>query len=510
MKNKIFLVLIITVSFILYSCSEDKLDFNPTNRYTEEIFWLNEIQAEAGLAACYNPLRNAGAYGSATPLWQEVFTPNATAYQSPMLQIGQSLHDAGSGGIISSRWSTSWQGIGRCNTLIERIVDVPMSESKRNGMIAQAKFLRALYYSKLINHYGDVPLILESPRLEHVELPRTPKSEVLTQIIKDLDEAAAILPVNAAPGMPTKGACYALKARQYIYNSMFAEAAASAKQVMDMDKYKLFPNYRDLFMPEYQSNDEVIFEVVFHAPLYGHSYDLINRQYNSNAPIRDLIDAYLMADGSTIDESPDYDPDAYWENRDPRFKMNIVYPGSMYMGQIVTDSRFALTGYSIKKYSIYDDDNQYNNVFLHGGQSDINYMVLRYADILLIYAEAKTELNQIDQSVYDAINMVRSRAGMVEVQHSNPELPTYVAMGDQAKMRETIRLERRIEFAGEGYYLMDIWRWRIAHEVMRGPVYNFNYDYMWDRYFDESRNYLWPIPQSEMDNSPNFVQNPGF
>lgn len=510
MKKSIFLISIVTGFIVLISCSESLLDTTPTNKYTEDIFWKSETQANAGLAACYQTLRAGGIYGACTPLWEETATPNAKDYNSGsgFYHIGEGGHDASNTYIINYRWRHCYQGIGRCNTLIDRIGAINMTDSKKTMMIAEAKFMRALYYGLLINYYGDVPLILEAPKLEHKTLPRTAKEEVFTQIIKDLDEAAEVLPINAAlPGKPTKGACYALKAREYLYHGKITEAASAAKQVMEMNKYTLFSNYRNLFMPENENNSEVIFDVQFLYPNYCHSFDLIDRQYNTNAPLRDLIDAYLMADGSTIKESPAYNPVSYWENRDPRFRMTLVWPGSKYMGVTVTNTRFAFTGYTFKKYSVYDEDNKYNTVILNDNQSDINYIVLRYADILLMYAEAKTELNQIDQSVYDAVNLVRTRAGMPVLQSTDPTKPTYVAMGDQTKMREVIRLERRIEFAGEGFYYMDILRWKIAHIVNNGPIYTYNHSQIMVRKFDQNRDYLWPVPSYETQENPNLKPN---
>ncbi|HOX74487.1 MAG TPA: RagB/SusD family nutrient uptake outer membrane protein [Bacteroidales bacterium] len=513
MKKIHIITILVAVFIFMMSCSESLLDLNPTNKYTEDIFWKSETQADAGLAACYETLRNTGIYGGGgwtTPLWEETATPNATDYNSSsgFYQIGGGTHDASNTGIINNRWGHSYEGIGRCNTLIDRIGDIAMSETKKTTMIAEAKFLRAVYYSLLINYYGDAPLILEAPKLEHKTLPRTPKDQIFTQIIKDLDEAAAVLPVNAAmPGKPTKGACYALKARQYLYHGKFSEAATSAKQVMDMNKYSLFPDYRALFMPENENNQEVIFDVQYLYPNYCHSFDLINRQYNTNAPLRDLVDAYLMKDGSTIEESADYNAATYWENRDPRFRMTLVWPGSKYMGKTVTNTQFAQTGYTFKKYGIYDEDNQYNKVILNASESDINYIVLRYADILLMYAEAKTELNEVDQSVFDAFNLVRTRAGMPGLQSTDPSLPTYVAMGDQEEMRKAIRLERRIEFAAEGYYYMDILRWKIAHIVNNGPIFTYNYTQKLVRKFTNPRDYLWPVPSYEIQENPALAPN---
>jgi hypothetical protein len=175
---------------------------------------------------------------------------------------------------------------------------------------------------------------------------------------------------------------------------------------------------------------------------------------------------------------------------------------------------FPQTGYTFKKYSVYDEDNAYNNVIKNGNQSDINYIVLRYADILLIYAEAKTELNQIDESVYEAVNAVRNRESvrMPLFQQTDPsDAATYVAMDDQTRMRDIIRHERRIEFAGEGYYYMDILRWRMAEIVMNGPVYTYNYTQKLVRVFNKDRDYLWPVPAYEIWENPALEpNNPGW
>jgi hypothetical protein len=516
MKKNIITLFAIAGIMVLTGC-EDLLDTDPENKYTEDTFWQTETQANAGLTACYKTLRNTGIYGGsdwATPLWEDTATPNATDYNSAsgFFRIAEGIHDGSNSGIINNRWAHAYEGIGRCNTYLARVPDIPMDETKKNQGIAEAKFLRALYYSLLINYYGDAPLILDPPVKEHNTLPRTPKDQIFTQIIKDLDEAAAVLGVNPTQtGRATKGACYALKARQYLYHGKFAGAAAAAKQVMDLKKYSLFPNYRDLFMPANENNSEVIFDVQYLYPNYCHSFDLIRRQYDTSAPLRDLIDAYLMDDGSDIHTSSRYNADRYWENRDPRFRMTLVWPGSKFRGTTVTNTTFAQTGFTYKKYSIYDEDNANNNVIKNSNQSDINYIVLRYADILLMYAEAKTELNQIDQSVYDAVSLVRTRAGMPGIQSTDPTKPTYIAMGNQTKMRDVIRLERRIEFAGEGYYYMDIIRWRTAEVVMNGPIYKYDYTQKLVRTFNKNRDYLWPVPVYEMQENPDLApNNPGW
>ena len=517
-KFHIIKLILMGIAVMNMTGCEKWLDTDPKDRYTEDTFWQIESHADAGLTACYKTLRNSGIYGGdATPLWEDTATPNSADYNAEWYMIAEGIHTSASSGIIPNRWRHAYEGIGRCNTYLAKVDGISMSEAKKEQGKAEAKFLRAIYYSLLINYYCDAPLILDPPAKEHNTLPRTPKDEIFAQIIKDLDEASAVLGVKPTQtGRATKGACYALKARQYLYHNKFAEAAAAAKQVIDLNEYSLFPDYRALFMPANENNSEVIFDVQFLYPDYCHSFDLIRRQYATTSPLRDLIDAYLMDDGSTIDVSPRYNAENYWENRDPRFRMTLAWIGSIYRGQLITPgfTGFTQTGYTYKKYSIYDEDNEYNDVILNAGQSDINYIVLRYADILLMYAEAKIELNQIDESVYEAINAVRGRENvkMPPIQHTNPsDAANYAAITDQARLRDIVRLERRIEFAGEGYYYMDILRWRTAEIVNNQPALKYDYSLHRNRYFDKERHYLWPVPAYDIQENPALrPNNPGW
>lgn len=502
-------------AFVLSGCSSI-LETEPEYKYSEDTFWKTETQANAGLTAAYATLKKPGIYGGgswATPLWEETATPNATDYNSAsgFFRIAEGIHDGSNSGIINNRWAHAYEGIGRCNTYLAKVQAIPMDAAKKNLGIAEAKFLRALYYSLLINYYGDAPLILDPPVKEHNSLPRDPKAKIFDQIIKDLDEAAAVLGETPTQvGRATKGACIALKARQYLYHGKFQEAADAAKQVIDMKRYKLFPNYRGLFMPENENNSEVIFDVQYFFPNHCHSFDLIRRQFDTSAPLRDLVDAYQMNDGQTIQASARYDAKKYWENRDPRFGMTLVWPGSKFRGTTVTERTFAQTGFTFKKYSIYDEDNIYNNLIKNDSQSDINYIVLRYADVLLMYAEAKTELNQVDESVYEALNAVRTRptVAMPPIQHSDAkDAANFVAMSDQAGMRAAIRQERRIEFAGEGYYYMDILRWKTAEIVLNGPIFKHDYTQKLIRKFNKDRDYLWPVPVYEIQENPALEPN---
>ncbi|HVU57837.1 MAG TPA: RagB/SusD family nutrient uptake outer membrane protein [Puia sp.] len=522
--NKLFLACISIV--LLAGCSKHVLDTQPNNSYTEDTYWTSDKNALAYLSGCYQALMFNGVYGYATPLWEETATPNAYDYGNSdgfsLIALGtQNATNTTTGnivtGIISSRWTDAYGGVGRCNTLLANIDKVPVLDTAlRARMKAETKFLRALFYTLLETYYGDVPLILDEPDLAgQANLSRTPRLQVVAQILKDLNEAAPELPAKYSGsdiGRATKGAALGLMARVLLFEasplnnssgdvSKWAQAAAAAQAVMNLSDagYGLFPNYRSLFLPANENKQETVFDVQYSlvSPGLGNSFDLIDRSYNTNAPLLDLVNAYQCTDGLPIDQSPLYDAAHPYANRDPRMSMTIVYPGARYLGAVTTaNSPFQFTGYGVKKYSIYDSVAS-TNLINQAGKSETNYMVIRYADILLMYAEAQNEATGPDASVYDAVKQVRLRAGM-------PELPAGLT---QAQMRDAIHLERRVEFACEGFYYNDIRRWKTAEQVMNATIYNSQGQPIVQRSFDANRDYWWPVPQPQRDLDPNLSQN---
>jgi hypothetical protein len=520
---KKILIIIIVSGLIASSCTKTLLDTTPDDRYVQDNFWTSEEAATAALSGAYSVLASAGLYGGdATPLFEETATPNAYCYgnTSSWNSIAEGLQSASTGGIITGRWGDSYGGIGRCNTFLVNVDKVDMSEDLKIRMKGEARFLRALYYFNLENYWGDVPLVLDPPDPAAQDtLSRTPREQVVQQMLKDLDSAAAVLPLHYGSsdlGRATKGAALALKAKILLFeasplfnpaNDMnrWKIAADTLKAFMDMAStlgYDLYPDYRGLFLPENENNKEVIFDVQFIYPLQGNSFDLICRQYNSNAPLLGLAEAYQMKNGLPItDPLSGYDPGTPYLNRDPRLYATIVYPGDKYMGTTVTPSRFAITGYGVEKYSVYTEAKPPADLAdLKAGQSYTNYNVLRYADILLMYAEAQNEYAGPDETVYGAINEVRERAGM----------PDIVAGLSKDDMREAIRQERRVEFACEGYYYNDIRRWKTAENVMNATIYTWDNTPIETRQFDPAKDYWWPIPQTELDLDPNLEQNNGY
>lgn len=480
------------------SCSESFLDTTSTDTYNDANWWKNESQAISSLNGCYTVLRSSD-IGGTSNLSMENVSPNSYN-MSGEIALATGNHTPANTIEFKDVWDANYRGIGRTNNLLGNIDKVQMDEALKNRIIAEAKFLRAFFYSNLVNFYGGVPLILDPPDFEmHGSLPRNTRAEVVAQIIADLDEATSVLPLSySGPniGRATKGAALGLKTRVLLYEGRWAEAASTAKQVMDLQHYSLFPDYRGLFMLENENNSEVIFDVQYQMPEYSNSFDNLLEVQLNVAPTLDLVNSYLMKDGLPIDESPLYDPNNPYENRDPRLHKTIVFPGYMFLGRIVPQSKYFSTGFGFKKYTTYKDDLA-EPIYL---RSEINFIILRYADILLMYAEAQNEASGPDESVYEALHLIRERAGM-------PDIPGGL---DKEQMREAIRHERRIEMVNEALYYHDIRRWRTAEQVMNASVLNSKGEVVQVRTFNPQRDYLWPIHELLIQDNPALEQNPNY
>lgn len=499
LSNSISKLMLIASWGVLLSGCDDFLSTIPSDQYTEENFWESEEQAQAGLTGVYEILRG---YPANQIFYSPQITPNAVKFDNPggWRDIARGLAQT-TNPLFEDAWESNYQGIGRANTLLDNIDQVNADAELINEMKAEAKFLRAFFYADLVNKFGNVPLITDAPDLiEQGELPRSTKDEVVTQILKDLDEAANVLPQSNDPGRATKGAALALKARVLLYEGRWEEAANAAQAVMNLEVYSLFPDYRGLFMLENEGNSEVIWDIQFLMPRFGHGFDNAVTLHSNVAPTKELVDAYYMKDGKPISESPLYDPSNPYENRDPRLYQTIRVVGAMYNGEINTADDLDQTGFGTKKFTTYSDSTTITEI--PGGRSEINPIVIRYAEVLLAYAEAQNEAVGPDQSVYDAINKIRTRPSV--------NMPPLQPGLTQEEMRQMIRHERRIELALEGKYYADIKRWGIAEDAMNGPVYDAEGNVYTTRTFNPARDYLWAIPANQIDLNPNLEQNPNW
>lgn len=502
MKN-ITIAKIIVLGIFFYGCS-GFLDTEPSDKYIQDNYWKTQERAVAALNGVYASLLHSGIYGGDNPLILENLTTNAYHYQGDDNLIATGKHNAATEW-FKTTWNRAYEGIGRANNFLGNIDQVPMDDALKKRYIAEAKFLRAVFYFPLWSLYGGAPRILEPTNAATQEnLPRNSSAELLTQILKDLEDAAEqdVLPTSysgADKGRATIGAALAFKARILLYAERWAEAADAARQVIDLDVYSLFPKYRELFYLENEGNEEVVFDLQYKYPEFTHSFDMTLDEYNNVAPLPDLVNDYYAIDGLPIDKSAAYDPAHPYENRDPRLKQTIIVKGSLFKNKEVTEGQYPRTGYGQKKYTVYKDDEA--KATIRAGDSELNYIFIRYADVLLTYAEAKNEANGPDDDIYFYLNQIRSRAGM----------PPFPAGLDKDELRKEIRHERRIELAGEGFYYFDTRRWKIAHLVLNGDVHNDKGERIDTRIFLSPRDYLWPVPSVAIQENPALLpQNDGY
>ena len=518
------------------ACDDDFLLTIPPTSISDAIFWKQEKDALLAVTAVY-PLNNA----TDMTVRMEATSDNAFAQKSfdAWYPIGRGAHNSTTGS-ISGVWTNAYNAIGRTNQILANIDNIAdISASLKSRLIGETQFHRAYHYNILVSLFGDVPLITAPITLaESRELTRTPRDQVVQQILADLDAAAAALPTTYSgsdQGRATRGAALALKARAALFaaswkhhhennkraaDALYAEAANAAQAVMNLNIYELHPDFGELTRYAGNNSQEIIFadqrlqnqrgqnmfSIVGPASLQGG---------NDVVPLRGLVDAFRMAgDGLPIDESPLFDPDNPFDGRDPRLYETLLYPGAQFHDitynslpgsgsgdEVGKDFNTTATGFNFIKYVNWEDRND-------RGNSGVHIILLRYADVLLMYAEAKIELGQIDQSVYDAINAVRTRAGM-------PEVPLGMTA---AQLRDVVRYERRAEFAMEGQRGWDIKRWKIAENVLSGQTFGIDYIEGGQlktipadlRQFNAGRDYLWPIPITEIERNPNLTQNPGY
>ncbi|WP_341214900.1 RagB/SusD family nutrient uptake outer membrane protein [uncultured Wocania sp.] len=537
LKNKI--TTIILTSLLIFSCS-DYLETSPKDFATPNAYIESEATAEIMLNGVYKKLdyfETDASYAKVQSFYLDVMSDNAFN-RSPW----EGATDFARGTVtaeatrVAWKWDRNYLGIARANSFLDAMESPNFTSDNIPRYTAEAKFLRAWYYADLINFFGNVPLIIVTADLENGQPENTPKAETVAQIIKDLNEAIPELPLKYSDakniGRITKGAALALKSRVLLYNEMWAEAADAAKECMDLGVYSLFPDYEGLFLEENESavtNSEAILEV-FYTPQTNPSFFQmpLMEWWPSYLPTLQLAESYYMANGLPItDPSSGYDPDNPYMNRDPRLSMSIYYPGAPwtieFWGRIGGrfEENWILGGSGFKPKKWINDGKQMDR---NNGEGN-NKLFIRYAEVLLNYAEAKNEASGPDATVYAAIDELRNRVGMTTLSAAMPAL-------SQSEMREVIRNERRIELVFEGHRLSDIRRWRIMEDVMvdalgYDPEYLGNMAYPGDgmgttedwqyvprvidfRSFNPQRDYLWPIPQSEINSNPNIDQNPFY
>jgi hypothetical protein len=434
----------------------------------------------------------------------------------------------------------------------------------------------------LISHFGDVIYFTKELSLDEAfTMSKTDKRTILSGIYDDYDFAALNLPLSYGSGdnmRATKGAALAMKARIALYMGDWEIARDAAKACMDLGVYELYPDFYTLFLSKTKNTKETIFSMPQSVELGSYFGDAVTNQnckdyisrntgagWAAKNPSWDLFCAFLCSDGLPIDESPLYNPREPFKNRDPRCTATIVEFQTEHLGFMYQPHPDSLLcwNFNTGKYQKNNDTRANAQYAAYAGmlwkkrvdgdwiddyQVGFEIHIVRYADVLLMYAEAKIELGEIDQTMLDAsINMVRARAYKVGVNETT-KYPA-VTTTDQNALRKILRVERRMEFAWEGKRYMDIIRWKLAEKVLNTPIYGMldvaslrekvvipglwffpqitpidedgiaDFTPMYNaglikkiaqRNFDKTKQYLWPIPSKEIIINKNLTQNPGY
>lgn len=461
--KKLFTYLLIGITAI--SCSDDFTDLAPISNRNEAQFYNNANDFIGAINASYAGLQDNGVYGRAYWTMFEMRSdntdqgPDATGLAAQYAEINRFTEDP-LNQQVTAAWISSYKVIANCNVILERIESVEMEESLKQRIIGEALFLRSLMYYQLAVAYGNIPLQLV-PYTAGTVLEQVDAMTVYAQLVSDLGSAENNLPVSypaSDVGRATKGAAATLLSKVLLTKGDNAAAADVLKRIIDNYGYQLVENYKDIWGVNNENNIESIFEVQFRGGGIGQGSAFTNEfspssflqtgsGFGRNRPTPALINSF--------------DPE------DERFEASI---GTSYINEQGTETMANF----IRKYE--SDPSSEND-------SDVNFIVFRYADVLLMLAEAQGES---DES-YQLINEVRERAGLSGIDSSTP-----------GTFEEKLLEERQLELAFENHRWADLRRFNSEKEVFEvaEPIVD-----------PEDVRALFFIPQREMDINPNFVQN---
>ncbi|WP_255474317.1 RagB/SusD family nutrient uptake outer membrane protein [Pontibacter qinzhouensis] len=495
------------------SC-KDFLDKVPLNSISNETFWLSEGDAQAALTGVYSRLQqNFLGYERVylDGLSDNAYLDPGNGNQSSMLNMTIGSISPVLGGAINNIYSSPYRAITSCNYFLDNIDRAPIAEETKTRYKAEARFIRALAYFDLVQAFGGVIIYRNFFAVtDDAKIAKSTPEEVYAFIHEDLDFAIANLPDERYNGRAVRGSAQGIKARALITQNKFSEAIPVLQQIINSGRYALANNYAALFRTAGQAsadvNREIMFSTQYLAPNNVHrtspgaaGMDIELGWFSLMQPYKDLVDAYEMTDGKPASLSPLFDPANPYANRDPRLDMTVKLPGEVWRngaGVEWAGSYTSVTGFLMEKYV---DLSRAPFTTATAQNSDQDYIHLRYADVLLMYAEAMNEVNGPGEEVYNALNQVRSRPTV------NMPAVDQLMYNTQESLREYIRNERRVELALEGQRYNDLKRWRIAHiklPTLRTPAgaqLQFN-----------TTNYVLPFQQAELDANPNLVQNDGY
>jgi len=505
MKKRFFISIL--CSGLLFSACTQALDLNPLDEMASEKFFLTKADFDKALTATYSSLQvEQFSYGMA---FRDCLTDNGyNQFNSGSVnEIVQGNLNPTTKGYVVAIYNDAYRGIGRANLLLSKLATYSGSDinaETKLSLEAEARFIRAFLNFQLYSIYGDVPLILQPLSLETQRQPATAAADVLKQILADLDFGIQNLGQKAFfvnDGHVSQSSAQALKARVLLFSGFDNQGKANIKtmeEVRDlclaiMPKYKLSDNFEDVFRDATQkNNNEIIFSVNFLAPNNTAPWDMYLGDWIAASPLQNFVNSFECIDGLPYGESPLTDNQNPFTNRDPRLSKTVFVDHPTFTdGRTHRPSNPRPTGFGVMKFL-----DPANLPFGFSSLSQQDAVIIRFAEVLLMYAEAQNEiLSAPDASVYEAMTTLRKRVGM----------PAFPSGYNQVQMRERIRHERRVELGFEGLRFYDLQRWRIAGQVLNNVKdskvpYNF-----------QDKFYRWPLPQTEIDKSAGIlVQNKDY
>lgn len=550
-------VCLLSTSFVQTGCKKGYLDSFPKNNLTEESFYKTEDDFNNAVNAVYDALQ-ADRFLSFFPM-TDIATPFAGYGSSRFGQYDNGIFGVTDGWQMGREfWENFYKVVFRANLVLDHIDQpgVTITEKAKNRIKGEALFLRSLCYFHLTYLYGDVPLVTKVLKYEEQQVERDPRAKVVAKMIDDLKAAETLLPSvteyrNSKPmlGRASRGAAKSLLGKIYVYEKRWPEAEAKFNEIVNVDKeYELEPKFLDLFWPTTENGKESIFEVQYASGVKeGNSFvrfcapdvksQIQTAGFGYITPTEYYLDQFETVNGFPVNStfvkrepgptsnyrytfsyaSPDpaYDGTKPYEKRDPRLAWTAWYENTPY----ITDfqQRSGQTG--IKYLQEYSFENGHNTVkYIIGkldptaGDSPGNLIIIRYADVLLLYAEALLENNKLPEATA-MINKVRQRpsVAMPTVEQVGTARGVNIA-GDKGELKKYLMQERYRELAFEwGHMYMDQVRWDVFADEMvnywTAGKYGGNNPALGS--FNK-KHYLWPIPAEERAKNPKLGQNDGY
>ncbi|MDU0370307.1 RagB/SusD family nutrient uptake outer membrane protein [Hymenobacter endophyticus] len=498
------------------ACDKDFLDQVNPNQPTTESFWKTESDAVKGINACYSGLQQLGTYRRWLHFAYDLRSDDSFS-QSPWGELAdftrftQANYDFE---VSQNLWRDHYRAIWRTNQVLANVPAIQMNETLKKRVLAEAKFLRALYYFNLVTLYGNVPLALTPSDPNALPAQATSEGQVWEQIVKDLLDAKPDLDVSYGggndTGRATRGAATTLLGKAYMQQRLWTQASAQFAEVISSNRYRLTANFTDNFRHTTENNSESIFEVQFSdAKLGGNDGDDATSSEGGQRSQFWGVPGAGFVDGEVrpwvVNEFL-REPTATGA-RDPRLASTVFYNRRQFTSSLPVDGdtlvygngflrRFRGNARDLSRVYWRKYQTDYFRTF-ENFDSPINHRVMRYADVLLLQAEALNEQGVTSDAI-PLINQVRSRSGLA---------PLTAGSFTRETLRAQLMHERVTELTGEGLRFFDLKRWGLLDnqagiDQLKARDTDFNT-------FRLDRSRLLPIPQTEIDLA-RYQQNPGW